>query len=305
MIITTFLVLAHRDVQHLRELICALDGNRIIIHIDRKSEINHSTLIDLCQNSNVILIDKNHSINVKWGGFSQVRAMLILIQTALPLMSPREKMMFVSGSDFPIRSSKDITNFFSDVIETEYLRYYSLDNRKKDTSRWQSYHRWDFRIFKKRGSFLNRLNSLCIRIVTWFETLLRGPKSIPEFRLMAGSQWFAISKECAEEMLQLRSKNFDRFFKTMFAPDEVYFATLFAMSKFAKSNVDSGALICNSVSSRVFQARNLTYVDESLNKWLDMDDLDRIKNSNFLFARKFDSNISLELRSLLKEFYRN
>ena len=297
---TTFLILAHRDVQHLRELISALNGNRIIIHVDRKSILHYQSVRDLCKDSNVILIDEKSSINVKWAGFSQIEAMILLIKKALPLMSPREKLIFLSGSDFPIRSRKDISTFLSQNNEIEYFRYYQLDNRRKDVSRWSFYHRWDLRIFKKRGSPLNRLNSLFIRMLSVVETILRGPKQSPDFCLMAGSQWFAISKECAQEILTIRNKSFDDFFRSMFAPDEVYFATLFAMSSFAKLNCDGGEMKSSRDSSRVFQARNLTYVDESLNRWLNMEDLNRIRDSNFLFARKFDSKISQKLRNYLK-----
>lgn len=297
----TYLILAHRDLEHLRELVAALGGNRIFIHLDKKSAISRSAVLALCDNQNIYLIEEKSSINVHWGGFSQIQAMLLLIQVALPHMAPREKLMFLSGSDFPIRSYKEIQEKFSDNVEKEYLRYYPLDDRKKDVKRWRLYHRWDLRIFKKRGSILNRFNSLCLKILTILETFFRGAKKNPGYILMAGSNWFAISRECAENMLSFRNEEYDKFFKSMFAPDEVYFATLFAMSNYWNLNMDRGAYECNSHSSRLFQVRNLTYVDESLNKWLDMEDLERIQGSNFLFARKYDSELSLNLRNHLKD----
>lgn len=297
----TFLILAHSDLEHLKELLMALKGNRIIIHLDKKCIVSRSQLTELIKNANAQLIDEEKSINVQWAGFSQVRAMLLLMQTALPLMDSQEKLIFISGCDYPIRPLDEILSCLDNSVAMQFLRYYPLDERKKDLRRWSLYHRWDFRLFKKRGSYLNRLNSLLIRLLTILELLLRGRKINPGYPLMAGSQWFAISKECVEDMLKIRDKHFDRFFSTMFAPDEVYFHTLFAMSKFAKSNMDNGICKCNSDSSRVFQVRNLTYVDESMNKWLNLEDLEKISRSNFLFARKFSSDISSGLRAHLKK----
>jgi hypothetical protein len=295
----TFLILAHRDYEHLKRLVRVLEGNRVIIHLDKKSKIQRSQIDNLITSSKVIVIEKNRSINVQWGGFSQVRAMLLLMQTALPLMAQKEKLMFLSGSDFPLVGSQVISAHLSQEIATEYLRYYPLSESKKDIHRWSLYHRWDFRIFKKRGSFLNRMNTLILKLLTKVELVLRGPKINPGFTLMAGSQWFAVSKECAENMLKIRSELFDKFFSTMFAPDEVYFATLFSLSDYARLNVDKGPHICDSKSSRLFQVRNLTYVDESLNKWLSLEDLNVLLNSSFIFARKFDSRVSDSLRSSL------
>jgi hypothetical protein len=301
--VIVFLILAHRDFDHLLRLIDSLDGQRIVLHIDKSSSDLWNKSEIFRAKKNLILINRNDSFNVRWAGYSQILAMLLMMKTAIELMESGERMMFLSGSDYPIKSKAEIESKFASQPSLEFLRYYKLDDRPKDVDRWASFHRWDFRFFKKRGTFLNRLNSLFIRFLTFFETMIRGRKEAPIFPLYAGSQWFAISKECAQELIRLRNHHFDNFFKTMFAPDEVYFHTLFSLSSYSNSNIDKGVFKTIQNGSRLHQVRNLTYVDESLNKWLDKDDLGTLLESEFLFARKFDSKISEELiNAILSRF---
>ena len=298
----TFLILAHRDLKHLLLLIESLSGHRIFVHVDRKSKKLRKEIDLLPFNPKVTILNQEKCVNIKWGGFTQVQAMLVLIQEALPMMKNEEKLMFLSGSDMLIQSSAMLSKVLDHEPHREFLRYFPLDARKKDLRRWRSYHRWDLRFLsKKRGGIIYRANSLFIRIMGIFETILRGAKMNPGFELFSGSQWFAVSKECAEEILRLRSKSFDKFFESMFAPDEVYFATLFSLSSFSKANVDGGPMLCHNGISRVWQARNLTYVDESLDRWLNLEDLDSIRESGFIFARKFDSELSRDLIAELRK----
>ncbi len=298
-----FLILAHRDFDHLLRLIDSLDGQRIVLHMDKSSSDLWNKSEIFRAKKNLILINRNDSFNVRWAGYSQILAMLLMMKTAIELMESGERMMFLSGSDYPIKSKAEIESKFASQPSLEFLRYYKLDDRAKDIDRWASFHRWDFRFFKKRGTFLNRLNSLFIRFLTCFETMIRGRKEAPSFPLYAGSQWFAISKECAQELIKLRNHHFDNFFKTMFAPDEVYFHTLFSLSSYSNSNIDKGVFKTIQNGSRLHQVRNLTYVDESLNKWLDKDDLGTLLESEFLFARKFDSKISEELINAISSHF--
>ena len=297
---TIFLILAHRDFDHLINLLDSLEDQKIVLHIDKGSRELWSQAHNLGKYQNLSLIERRHSVNVRWAGFSQIQAMLKMMKTATSLMNFGEKMVFLSGSDYPIRKKSEIVEKLGSQLSVEFLRYYKLDDRQKDLDRWSLYHRWDLRYFKNRGTTLNRLNSLLIRFMTNLETFIRGRKKSPPFFLYAGSQWFSISKECAEELMALRDHNFDSFFKTMFAPDEVYFHTLFSLSSFSKKNLDGGVCTTSHESSRIFQVRNLTYVDESLNKWLDINDLKALMETNYLFARKFDSRISKSLISFLR-----
>jgi hypothetical protein len=295
-----YLILAHRDLAHLLNLIGSIDESRAIIHIDKNSKIA-SCKSEISQYfPKALILDENSSLNVKWGGFSQVESMLTLMRIALTKMNDGDRLLFLSGSDFPIRDRYTIERFFCEHPETQFFEYYFLDKRQSDVHRWSHYHRWDLRMFKVRGSKLYRLNSLAIRALSLCETKVRGAKKNPFENLASGSSWFSLTKDCAAELLSLTSDSYDEFFRTMFAPDEIYFATLFSQSSYSKSNRSCGSFYPVSGSSRIWQARNLTYVDESLDHWLTFGDYDQLRRSEFLYARKFDSVISSTLVSQLK-----
>lgn len=291
---TVYLILGHRDPVQINLLIETLSPSKIILHVDKKSHLRKKiSLIE--SRSNLTIIDSKSSISVKWAGFSQVQAMWLLIDEALRILTPKEKIVFLSGSDFPIKSMIEINDFLERSIHTEYMRYFFLDEREKDRNRWQNYHRWDWRVFKTQKGILYRLNSFFIRICSFLETTVRGKKSTLNAPLACGSQWFAISRECIVELKELRSQEFDSFFQTTFAPDELYFATLYSQSSYAKKNIDNGEFVPNLEVSRIWQASNLSYVDESFNRYLEISDLLQLSKSKYLFARKFDSQISREI----------
>jgi hypothetical protein len=221
--------------------------------------------------------------------------MWLLIEESLKYLVPKEKIVFLSGSDFPLKSRKEIEVYLNHFENIEFMRYFFLDDRTKDRNRWQAYNRWDWRIFKSRASKMYRLNSLFIRCCGVLETAIRGRKTSPYSPLASSSQWFAISKECVEELKNLRDKAYDSFFKTAFAPDELYFATLFSRSSFSRKNIDGGAFSPQSTNSRIWQASNLTFVDESFDRFLDIGDMQNLSDLRFLFARKFDSRQSKHL----------
>jgi hypothetical protein len=285
---TVFLILGHRDPAHVNMLVEALSPSKIILHVDRKSELRkHGALLHA--HENLMVLDSKYSINVKWAGFSQIRAMWLLMEEALKYLAPKEKIIFLSGGDFPLKSVTKIESYIDNFENLEFMRYFFLDGRIKDRNRWETFNRWDWRIFKDRTSKMYRVNSLLIRCCGVLETAIRGRKTSPDWPLASSSQWFAISRECIEELKKLRDRAYDAFFETSFAPDELYFATLFSRSSFSKKNIDGGEFIPNSNNSRIWQASNLTFVDESFNRFLDIEDLQHLSDSSFLFARKFDS----------------
>ena len=299
-----YLILAHRDISHLEKLIRALSPSKVFLHVDLKSKmkINRDDLEK--KHSNLSVVSKKESVNVQWGGYSQITAMILLIEIALKQMEAQDKLVFLSGSDYPIKNSRYIEAFFHKNKDKEFFRYYFIEDNRQDKRKIENYHRMDLRLFKDRGSYLSKFNTGVIRAISIVETFLRGKKKQTDFEIASGSQWFAVSKACALEMLSLRTDKYDKFFKTTFAPDEMFFATLFSRSSYSNKNLDAGPIVYSYDKSGNWQTRNITYVDETLDHWLDMDDLPLLEDSEFLFARKFDSQISLKLINRMeKNFY--
>jgi len=81
--------------------------------------------------------------------------------------------------------------------------------------------------------------------------------------------------------------------KYTFCPEELYFQTVIMNSKYAKNVSNNNLRYIDWNPSRVGK-------DSTSPAILDLNDLEKIKNSNMLFARKFDTPNSDELKLALQ-----
>ncbi len=104
-----YLILAHNTPNHLRRLVQSLasDTSKSFIHLDRKSE-NHGFFETRGHN----VCYTTSRVPVYWGDFSQVEAILILINTAYSDPVQFDRFVLLSGSDFPLRAAVEIERFF-------------------------------------------------------------------------------------------------------------------------------------------------------------------------------------------------
>ena len=95
-----YLILAHKNPQLLRREIAALSSkdSTFFVHIDAKSNID---LFLLLKAQNVFFLEPR--IEVFWGEFSQVRAILALISAALASATNHDYFILLSGSDYPLQ----------------------------------------------------------------------------------------------------------------------------------------------------------------------------------------------------------
>ena len=102
-----FLIVAHRQPDHLARLVHALDGPgcHIFIHVDRKSPLPPFTAAVPKQRNVVFLEDR---LEVTWGKLGVVQATLALIDLALASGRAFRYFTLLSGSDYPIKPIGDI-----------------------------------------------------------------------------------------------------------------------------------------------------------------------------------------------------
>ena len=106
-----------------------------------------------------------------------------------------------------------------------------------------------------------------------------------------GAQWWCLTREAVDYILQFKSLNpgFFRYFQFVVAPDELIFQSILSNSRFAKQ-------ICGKITYDDWSVPSPPYP-----KILDEGDFDVLNNSSWLFARKFDLIKSARLRDLLDE----
>lgn len=120
-----YLILAYNDPENLYRLINRLnDRADFYIHIDKKSEIKEFTTL-FEDYPNVTFIKDR--VKVYWGGFSIVQAELNLVETALSKNNSYMRYVLLSGSDYPIKDTKEIHRFFEQNKDTEFIRGINLD----------------------------------------------------------------------------------------------------------------------------------------------------------------------------------
>ena len=103
-----YLVLVHNDPDHLLRLIDAINFNcDIYIHIDYKANLDDFR--ELKKYDNIYFCESRK--NICWGGFNMVLAMKELIKMSLNKNKDYSHLVFLSGSDYPIKNKEEIYEY--------------------------------------------------------------------------------------------------------------------------------------------------------------------------------------------------
>ncbi|WP_229425538.1 beta-1,6-N-acetylglucosaminyltransferase [Massilia sp. Se16.2.3] len=92
-----FLIHAHRDLEQLNTLIARLcDPDFVIyVHLDRKWQVDPAQVHPGAR-------QVQPRVDVRWGGFSQVRAMLGSLRQVIASERDFDKLVFLSAQDYPV-----------------------------------------------------------------------------------------------------------------------------------------------------------------------------------------------------------
>jgi hypothetical protein len=286
-----FLVLAHADPAQVARLLRALPADsHKLVHIDRKSRqfdgFSPGT-------PNTQFVDQR--VDVYWAGFSVVEATLQLIRLALATTAAN-RLILLSGNCYPIKSNAEILAFFASDPTREYINYYDVraaSDVYKDKIR---------RIFISedviarkthiaRPEILKVLSRAASRAAGFAQRDWRGALNglVPAF----GSQWWALTRSCAEMVIDAAETRRElEIFRFTFAPDEMYFHTIVANSKFH----DRAGGFRPFAGRGNWKLANLHHLSRtSLHKVYTIHDWHEIEGSERLFVRKLESRASAEL----------
>lgn len=286
------LLLCHTLPRQINDFIGKLDQEcfDFFVHVDRKSDI----LPQIYPKDNVHFVPENKRIDVRWGTYSMVEAILALIDLAL---SARKYDYFwlCSGQDFPIVSAAEIRDFFKDkqcnFISFSSSRNYPINgyrNPQADKRCEIVYPPWLIgRAFWQKA--LKKLYQLATGGTGYTWKLLR--RTPPNgFRLYFGSQWWCLNRATVEWLYgYIRGHDGScRFFRYTACPDESFFHTLVMNSPYAAHSEPE-----------------LVYIDwteeKGSPKVLTSSDWGKMMASGKLLARKIDAEREPELyRKLLR-----
>lgn len=261
------LILAHKNHNQIMRLINHLKTDfDLYVHIDKRNKLN----IKSFDNVNVYKKFKTYH-----GGVSLVIATLFLIEEAYK--NNYDRYIFISGQDVPLKTNKEIINFFDTNKNKEYISYESINNSEA------MYKEMSFRLNSYNFGKLYRLifHRNIRELLSNFPLIKRTtPKNI-----YYGSQWWNLTNNAIKYILDYtkQNPNFLKRFNYTWGSDEFYFQSILLNSEFNNNCInDCLRYLIWGVGTPI----NFT-----------IKDYDDIKNNinNNIFSRKFDENIDNDI----------
>ncbi len=303
-----YLILAHKNPLQLSRMIERLDdgASKFFIHLDAKTPIE--PFAACLEGAHIRFIDKRE--RCVWGDFSIVQATIRLMEAA-----SKEQGIFIlmSGQDYPIQSQGYINDFLErnkdfDFIEIEPLEekwkpkmvkdklehYHILHSEERGHSNCYAPFR-HCSVFQKLRTLTHLLKGRLSR--KNFRLLCSLPKRVAPFeRQYAGSQFWAFSERTFYGVLNYIRKHkaaLEGYYKYTSSSDEIYFHSVL-MNLVAK---DSTIKLKEQITYVNYFRKNNVFVSE------DFDKLTSEKGK--LFARKFDTDIDIEILNKLDSYQEN
>ena len=311
--------MTHDQPDHLHRLVKALDcdGVSFYIHIDNKVKLS-TFRPEMLEKENVRFLRTR--ADVQWMGFSQVEAILMLMQEALKETNRFDYFVLLSGSDYPIKSNSFIRKFF-ETSNKEFIMFHRLEDRPHWKQKVEYFYPIDLiPIYgHSKGvekSYWRRLFWGRFFKYTW---LMPKRSYMAGMTPYGGSTWWTLSYGCVAYVLRFVQANprFVRFYRYTHAADEMFFQSIILNSEWARrvQNFDA-YLEWRSVPSNIKEdsmlaenSFNLRYVDWSRDRErpsiLDERDSHNIRQSSDLFARKFHPIRSAKLLDLIDQELRS
>lgn len=286
------IIIAHDNLNILKKIVTFLDSEYfdIFVHIDKKSKIDiNSDFKEIVKKSKIFLYKE---IDVRWADFSQVECELFLMKKVLSQNIQYDFLHLISGVDVPLKTPKEIYEFFISNLGKEFVHFSALDIPKKK-EKWIKY----FYIFGK----INRkciLFKLLDKISVQFQKLfaIDRTKNIP-FKLMTGSNWFSITSNFAKYVLENENTIYKYFTNTRSA-DELFIQTILYNSDFVNN------LYYNKFDNNYTACMRYNDWERGNPYTFTMDDYEILVKSNLIFARKFDENVDIEIVDKLLQRYK-
>ena len=303
-----YLILAHKNPLQLSRMIERLDdgASKFFIHLDAKTPIEPFAA---CFEGAHIRFIEPHERCV-WGDFSIVRATVHLMEAA-----SKEQGFFIlmSGQDYPIQSQGYINAFLESNKGFDFIEIEPLEEKWKPKMVKDKLEHYHILHSEERGhsncyapfahcSVFQKLRTLTHLLkgrlsLKNFKLLCSLPKRVAPFgRQYAGSQFWAFSERTFYVMLNYIREHkaaLEGYYKYTSSPDEIYFHSVL-MDLVAK---DSTIKLKDPITYVNYFRKNNVFITEDFEKLT--------SEKGKLFARKFDTDIDIEILNKLDSYQEN
>lgn len=259
----------------------------IFIHVDEKGK----DMIPQIKKDDRIHVLPEH-INVMWGDYTQIQTIHMLLKESYQY-GEYDYYSLHSGVDMFIRPINEFINY---LYKTQKYGYY--DCSKLPAKNWG--HGGGLErialnypnIFRKRYNPSHPFRYMrAIYQMLYQYGILKG-KELPEkYTFYGGSEWFTVSKECVNCYFDFINNNqeYDELFHESLVGDEIYFLSIFEMTRAGKE-----AEVKNCLTYIDWKQRGQKNGSGSPNN-MSMDFLDEIEKSGMFFARKFNADFDSKI----------
>lgn len=266
------IILAHSKPQQLKRLTDRLKdkSDKSFIHLDAKCNAADYHLVN---EAGIEMITPR--FDVSWGGFSQVLAIVSSIRYVLNSGHTYDYINLISGQDYPLKPVSVFKSFLTENTGKVFMEFHLPGHPwiKQAIQRISKYHLTDYKF--KGKYFLERI----INIIT---PVRKIPK---DFIIVGHSTWFTIDWESALYVVKFFDENqsFIKRFNYTWGADELLIQSV----------------LYNSILKYKIINNNLRYIDWSEGKAspkiLTMADVQKLRETDCFFGRKFDLEIDQDI----------
>ncbi|MCI8319033.1 MAG: beta-1,6-N-acetylglucosaminyltransferase [Lachnospiraceae bacterium] len=293
-----YLVLAHNQKQLLFELLQEIDylENDIFLHIDKKFNIDLDDIKRHIVKSKCYFVDR---ISIGWGGTTLIEATLKLLKKSTET-GKYEYYHLISGQDFPLKSQKEIHQFFEAHQGLEFISCKPMNSNYNERIKYYYYFQ---DVFGGRTLFNKAMKKLSV----WIQRRVGVDRTKNKYKQYGiGAQWFSITDHMARYVVTCEKEIADNFYKC-FCADEIFLQTIWLNAPFYAeerkyhSNISNDQYveeIFHDVMRGVNWSRGTPYV-------YDERDYKMLIESGCLFARKMSEEKSMKLVYMIKKHMNN
>jgi hypothetical protein len=259
----------------------ATEQDHVYVHLDKKIGKKNLALWQkyIEKNCEDVNIKVTSTTVVNWGSFGLTESTL----KAIEYFSDFDYSYFInlSGDCYPLKTKEKIKAEL-DGKNVGYMRYWKMP----------------YKYWYKQG--MNRIHNHYIPIrypkypYVKFLRIPRLRKSVPcGLQPYGGTNWFCLPKNQAEYLVNFTEQNIEvkKFYKTTFAPGEMFFVTVMLNSPFKEQIVNDDKRLINWAEGNSIGNPGIYRVKH----------YDELIKSDKLFARKFNAKIDSKILDMLDQ----
>lgn len=284
-----YIIMAHKSPGQLYRLVSRLnDGNsEFFVHIDAKANLSEFTAIQEFG-------DKVHFIerfDAKWGGYGVIKPFLAGMIAVRDASVNFDRIMLLSGQDYPIKSNAQIDHFFKHNQHSNFINYFPIPNYQKwpggDRGGWYRVDKYYF-----GNKWHEMLGSKTMNFLATFLPFFK--RKMPNGMMpYTGQTWWNLDNYALNYILDYHDQHpeYLHFHRNTFVADELFVQMIIGNSKDER--------LLNSIENSEKRFTIWPKANSAHPKILGKNDLRAILASDDLFARKFDENVDTEILDLI------